>query len=283
VDKTIHRASDASASAAAAQPSVLVVDDSKFVRTTFKHIINGSIAVREEADGEAAWNALQADDSIVMVFSDIDMPRMNGYRLIERIRKSAEPRIRSLPVVVFSGSDEPNAEARAREAGASEFISKYGDGAQVLARIAERLRAARRPHPSPRDEAAADYRHVAVMCVRVDSYAEVAARLGQRVADELINRIEAALKQLCPSPAHEVARAPGASFAVMAGATSHAVALAPLGRVQKRLANARLNYHGEALAIRCSFGVASTGADDTRSVDELSALALERCQSQEKR
>jgi hypothetical protein len=44
-----------------------------------------------------------------------------------------------------------------------------------------------------------------------------------------------------------------------------------------------LNYHGEALAIRCSFGVASTGSDDTRSVDELTALALQRCQSHEKR
>jgi two-component system, cell cycle response regulator len=270
--QTIHPVSEA---------SVLVVDDSKFVRTTFKHIINGSIAVREEADGEAAWHALQADDSIVMVFSDIDMPRMNGYRLIERIRKSAEPRIRNLPVVVFSGSDEPNAEARAREAGASEFISKYSDGAAVLARIAERLRAARRAPPSARDEAAADYRHVAVMCVRVDSYADVAGRHGERVADELINRIEAALKQMCPS--HEVARAPGATFAVMVGGTTHADTLAPLRRVQERLANARLNYRGEALAIRCSFAVASTGADETRSVDELTALALQRCQSHEKR
>lgn len=282
MDKSIHPASG-SGSTGGAQPSVLVVDDSKFVRTTFKHIINGSIAVREEADGEAAWRALQADDSIVMVFSDIDMPRMNGYRLIERIRKSAEPRIRTLPVVVFSGSDEPNAEARAREAGASEFISKYGDGAQVLARIAERLRAARRPHPSRRDEAAADYRHVAVMCVRVDSYADVAERHGERVAGELINRMEAALKQMCPSPAHEVARVPKAIFAVMAGGTTHADTLAPLRRAQDRLANARLNYHGEALAIRCSFGVASTGSDDTRSVDELTALALQRCQSHEKR
>lgn len=282
MDKSIHPASG-SGSTGGAQPSVLVVDDSKFVRTTFKHIINGSIAVREEADGEAAWQALQADDSIVMVFSDIDMPRMNGYRLIERIRKSAEARIRTLPVVVFSGSDEPNAEARAREAGASEFISKYGDGAQVLARIAERLRAARRPQPSRRDEAAADYRHVAVMCVRVDSYADVAERHGARVAGELINRIEAALKQMCPSPSHEVARVPEAIFAVMAGGTTHGDTLAPLRRAQDRLANARLNYHGEVLAIRCSFGVATTGSDATRSVDELTALALQRCQSQEKR
>jgi two-component system, cell cycle response regulator len=279
MDKGMQPASDASSATGITQPSVLVVDDSKFVRTTFRHIINGSVAVREEADGEAAWQALQADDSIVMVFSDIDMPRMNGYRLIERIRKSAEPRIRNLPVVVFSGSDEPNAEARAREVGASEFISKYDDGAQVLARIAERLRSARRPNPSPRDEATADYRHVALMCVRVDSYAEVVHRHGQRVADELINRIEAAIKQMCPPPTHEVARAAGTTFAVMASGTVHADTLAPLRRVQERLANARLNYRGEGLAIRCSFGVASTGADDTRSVDELTALALQRYQS----
>src|ERR671923_1193661 len=161
--------------------TVLVVDDSKFVRTTLKHIVNGMVAVREEADGEGAWQALQDDDTIVMVFSDIDMPRLNGYGLIERIRRSPKPRIRELPVVVFSGSDDDKVEARARNAGASEFISKYGDEAEMLARIEGHLRAAqnrRRAAPAaPAHPAVVEWRErydaamsegqpLAVMCVR---------------------------------------------------------------------------------------------------------------------
>jgi CheY-like chemotaxis protein len=80
------------------QKRVLIVDDSKFVRTTFKHILSSSFAVREEADGEAAWQAIKTDPSIVIIFSDLDMPKLDGYGLIERIRKSAEARIRELPV-----------------------------------------------------------------------------------------------------------------------------------------------------------------------------------------
>src|ERR671937_410881 len=156
--------------------TVLVVDDSRFVRTTLKHIVNGVVAVRE-----AAWQALQADDTIVMVFSDIDMPRLNGYGLIERIRRSPQPRIREMPVVVFSGSDDEKVEMRARRAGASEFISKYGDEAEMLLRIQEQLRTAqilRRIEPSAPadpefavwreryDAVRADGRSLAVLCVR---------------------------------------------------------------------------------------------------------------------
>ncbi|HEX6733770.1 MAG TPA: diguanylate cyclase response regulator, partial [Azonexus sp.] len=54
------------------QKRVLVVDDSRFVRTTFAHILKTSFDVVEAADGEAAWVAIQADSSIVMVFTDLD-------------------------------------------------------------------------------------------------------------------------------------------------------------------------------------------------------------------
>ena len=53
------------------RPRVLVIDDSKFVRTTFRRILESSMDVREEADGEAGWQAVESDPSIVMVFSDI--------------------------------------------------------------------------------------------------------------------------------------------------------------------------------------------------------------------
>ena len=59
---------------------VLIVDDSRFVRTTFNRVLSASLAVREEADGEAGWQAVQGDPSIVMVFTDLDMPKLDGKR-----------------------------------------------------------------------------------------------------------------------------------------------------------------------------------------------------------
>ena len=89
------------------QKRVLVVDDSKFVRTTFATILKASFEVREESDGESAWEAVETDPSIVMVFTDLDMPRLNGFGLLSRIRGSDDARVRALPVVVISGYVSP--------------------------------------------------------------------------------------------------------------------------------------------------------------------------------
>ena len=271
---------------AGAERTVLVVDDSRFVRTTLRHIINNAVAVREEADGEAAWQALQDDDSIVMVFSDIDMPRLNGYGLIERIRRSPQPRIREMPVVVFSGSDDDRVEMRARRAGASEFISKYGNEAEMLSRIEDQLRTAqtlRRAEPAaPAHPALAAWREpyaaaleqrqaLAVMCIRIVSYDEVEYRLGRAVADELLNRIERALAQL-----HSVARVARATLALLVVAAGPAELHATLRAVRERLANARMTYGGEVVRIESSYGVA-TAAGTPASLEDLLALALGRC------
>jgi diguanylate cyclase (GGDEF)-like protein len=118
---------------------VLIVDDSKFVRTTFNRILSASFAVREEVDGEAAWQALQSDPSIVMVFSDLDMPKLDGYGLLRLIRGAKDERVRKLPIIVISGSQDQAANSRARQAGASDFISKSAEATEVLARIDKHL------------------------------------------------------------------------------------------------------------------------------------------------
>lgn len=271
------------------QRTVLVVDDSRFVRTTLKAIIAGSIAVREEADGEAAWQALQADDSIVMVFSDIDMPRLNGYGLIERIRKSPQPRIRELPVVVFSGSDDEKVEMRARRAGASEFISKYGDEVEMLARIEGHLRSAQTrgraapaapAHPAlaawrePYDAALGERRALAVLCVRILSTDEVEYRLGRAVADQLLGRLEQALAQFSAAPVARLARA---TFALLVAAASPAELVAALRGVQDRLSKARITYGGEVALLQARCGIATVGSAAIYSLDDLVALAQQRC------
>src|SRR5256714_9970851 len=118
-----------------AQRCVLVVDDSKFVRKTFAAILRPSFSVREEPDGEAGWAAIESDPGIVMVLTDLDMPKLTGFGLIGRIRAATDPRIRELPVVVISGNEEPGSKERAREAGATDFIAKSAEATEVLSRL----------------------------------------------------------------------------------------------------------------------------------------------------
>jgi len=81
-----------------AEKRVLIVDDSKFVRTTFNRILRSSFVVLEAVDGEAAWKTIQEDSSIVMVFSDLDMPKLDGFGLLRLVRGAKDERIRKLPV-----------------------------------------------------------------------------------------------------------------------------------------------------------------------------------------
>src|SRR5258707_5789525 len=114
---------------------VLLVDDSKIVRTTLARLIRKSFDVREEANGEAGWEAISTDPSIVVVFPDIQMPVLDGFALLERIRQSQDQRIRSMPVIVISGDEEDATKKRARAAGANDFITKTTDGTEILSRI----------------------------------------------------------------------------------------------------------------------------------------------------
>jgi len=135
-----------------AEKRVLIVDDSKFVRTTFNRILSTSFTVVEAVDGDAAWKAIQSDASIAMVFSDLDMPKLDGFGLLRLIRGSSDERIKKLPVIVISGSQDQAAQSRARQAGANDFISKSADAPDVLSRIEQMMRAVK---PNPRPEASA--------------------------------------------------------------------------------------------------------------------------------
>ncbi|HNQ76252.1 MAG TPA: response regulator, partial [Pseudothauera hydrothermalis] len=89
-----------------ALPKVLIVDDSRMVRASIVRHLRDRFQVREEVDGEAGWEALVIDPEIQLVITDIGMPRLDGYGLLERIRSSKLSRVRDLPVVVISGEED---------------------------------------------------------------------------------------------------------------------------------------------------------------------------------
>jgi len=298
-----------------AKKRVLVVDDSKFVRKTFATILRGLFEVREEADGEAAWRAIQGDPSIVMVFTDLDMPKLNGFGLLSRMRASTDARIRELPVVVISGVEEQANKQRAREAGAHDFIAKSADAAEVLARLDNVLRLvstrkeleASRQVPevpaareAPEASAARDRltgtltseylvtesrkrfsfarRHggdLAVMALRIANLREVTRSAGKEAADQVLSRIA----KLVSSQIREedsIARTAADTFMVVAPATSAAQMQMLAERLRAQLEQAKLSFGKQPLHIVSRVGVASLGADAVGSIEELMRAALQR-------
>ncbi len=114
---------------------LLIVDDSKVIRVTARKILQDHFETVEAVDGENAWEYLNNSEPFSLVVSDLTMPKLDGYGLLERIRSSHLPQIRDLPVIVITGSnDSESTKARATQAGATDFIGKPFDSVHLLAR-----------------------------------------------------------------------------------------------------------------------------------------------------
>jgi diguanylate cyclase (GGDEF)-like protein len=287
---------------------VLIVDDSKFVRTTFNRILSASFAVREVADGEAGWQAIETDPTIVMVVSDIDMPKLDGFGLLERVRGSKDPRIKEMPIVIISGNQNETAKKRARDMGANDFIAKEADAPEVLSRIDNLLRLVKASHDLETNkqvieqtvthdpltgtftphclmtEGRKHYSHakrhgslLSVMAFRIDSYAQVAQKAGKDVADQLLAKI-AKLVSGNLRAEDTIGRAAETTFIVISAGPGASQVMAFTRRMQEQLQNAQVAYRGQALTIVASFGVALLPQDAANAIEDLMKLALQRLQ-----
>ena len=79
----------------------------------------------------------RADCAVCAVITDLNMPHMDGFEFIERIR--AEPRHRRLPIIVISGDTDPQTPERISALGANAFFSKPYSPAQVRLKLEQLL------------------------------------------------------------------------------------------------------------------------------------------------
>lgn len=101
---------------------VLVVDDSLTVRELVRKLISSKgYDVEIAVDGMDGWNAVRTG-SYDLVVTDVDMPRMDGVELVNRIKK--DPRLNSLPVMIVSYKDREEDRQRGLEAGADYYLTK---------------------------------------------------------------------------------------------------------------------------------------------------------------
>jgi two-component system sensor histidine kinase and response regulator WspE len=125
---------------------VLVVDDSLTVREMQRKLLGArGYRVDVALDGIDGWNQLRAGD-YDLVITDIDMPRLDGIGLVERIR--SDPRLHRLPAMIVSYKDRPEDRARGMEAGADFYLAKGAfHDATLLDAVRDLIGAARAERP----------------------------------------------------------------------------------------------------------------------------------------
>ena len=122
-------------SEATTKPRILAVDDSRVMRIAIRKILGKDYDVIEAEHGEDAWTLLTNDPTINVVFTDLNMPYLDGYGLLDRMRESEDTRFQDMPVIIITGKeDDDQAKQTALDRGASDFISKPFESIQLIAR-----------------------------------------------------------------------------------------------------------------------------------------------------
>lgn len=289
-----------------ALPRILIVDDSRMVRASIIKQLRDRYDCREEADGQSAWETLLVDSAIELVITDLGMPKLDGFGLLERLRTSRIARLQRLPVIVISGEEDDESREHAREAGANDFITKGIGSAELLARLdslrrlgetTRELEASREAlaNQSPvdpssglatrsylnwrgsQDIALARRNHggFSVMVVEIDDFAGLTERRGAELTGLIARRLRGILASKVRHEDTVSEIAPG-RFAVLAPMSDMVAACAFALRLQTAIDKLVLSYRNEKLRIGVSVGVASSYVDGLRTLDEMIGLAVER-------
>lgn len=112
---------------------ILTVDDSASMRALLNHALTSNGFEVEQADDGVEALEWLATNEVDVIITDINMPRLDGFGLIEQLRGGSRHRDRPILVLSTESSDEKKARARAN--GATGWIVKPFDPDKLVAAI----------------------------------------------------------------------------------------------------------------------------------------------------
>jgi len=102
--------------------TVLIVEDSDTTADTLEIALQAlpDVSIAHAPSGRKAWQLIQGERFSALI-TDLHMPHMDGFKLIERVRAA---RLAYLPIIVVSGDSDPETPERVRRLGADAYFAK---------------------------------------------------------------------------------------------------------------------------------------------------------------
>jgi two-component system cell cycle response regulator DivK len=116
---------------------ILIVEDTEDNRRIMRDLLsNAGFDIVEAHDGQAAV-AAAANYVPDLILMDIQLPVLNGYEAIRRIK--ADPKLQAIPIVAVTSYALTGDKESARAAGCDRYVAKPFSPRQLLATIRELL------------------------------------------------------------------------------------------------------------------------------------------------
>lgn len=275
------------------KPRILVADDSKLVRKAATKILDDKFDIVLAEDGEQAWKLLNEDPSIQVVLTDLGMPNLNGYQLIERIRQASNEGIRNIPVMVLTGAaEEESVKKKVFEIGATDFVTKPFKSIEIIARL-EAHASYRRDKASLLEKVDIDVltdtlnrkglddklekdisfinRHrqnLALVIFELDNFKAITEKAGQRGADKIIQNVSkvlsSAIRREDSFGRYDVAK----FLTILPMAKTEGVVMLAK-RLCEHIKTFKVNIAGDVIYLTLSVGIAAVPKGSTTTPEKL--------------
>ena len=112
---------------------LLLADDSITIQKVVELILaQEGFEIKVTNNGEEALAVIPSFKPDI-ILADIEMPKINGYQLSEKIKQ--DPLISSIPVILLAGAFEPIDEELAKQVKADDFIIKPFESQELINKI----------------------------------------------------------------------------------------------------------------------------------------------------
>lgn len=273
---------------------ILVIDDSPDMHTLVKARLGKEHVIQCASDGVTGVEAAR-EFKPDLILLDIDMPERDGFAVCADLK--ADSMTRDVPIIFLSGATSTQDKIRGLELGATDYVTKPFDSAELQARVRATLRTGELVELLAKkamidgltglwnrtyldahvtielSSARRCDRPLSCIMADVDCFKSINDTYGHSFGDEVLRAIAALFTQNCRVE-DIICRYGGEEFTLLLPNTPIAIAAELAERLRLAIENHPFLYRLDPVRITCSFGVANLRASIPPSILELADQAL---------
>ncbi len=104
------------------KPTILIVEDNEMMLTFLDSYLSAKYRVITKNNGLSALSWLESGNLVDLIISDVNMPDLSGFEMLEGIRSSSFHK--KIPVIMLSAKEKSQDRIRSLKLGANDYITK---------------------------------------------------------------------------------------------------------------------------------------------------------------